>query len=144
VTTPFLGFVSIVFIVLQLLWTDYVNIYITVLHPSLRMAFFEKPDHWDPDIAERARQILDKKAEEYAKDLAASKKADEDPKSSTPVPASNGDRMQSVHQLIFHRAASSVTNTIKKTMSSAQEEIKLYITTTPGAGELPILDILIW
>jgi hypothetical protein len=69
-------------------------------------------------------------------------KVDEDPIASAPGPTSSD--MPNVHQLIFHHAASSVTSTIKKTMSSAQEEIKLYITTTPGAGELPILDILEW
>jgi hypothetical protein len=107
------------------------------------MAFFKNMENWSPEIAARARRILDKKVEEYAQAFAASNPAvsDKDSQASTPSMA-RGDAP--IHKSAFQRATSSVTNKIKKVISSAQEEIKMYIATTPGCGAAEIVDILLW
>jgi hypothetical protein len=54
VTILFLGLISTISFTIWLLSADCIHVHITVLHPSLCMAFFEDPDHWDLDIADRA------------------------------------------------------------------------------------------
>jgi hypothetical protein len=107
------------------------------------MAFFENTDNWSPEIAARAHRILDEKVEEYAQALAALNSAPNDKNSEASTSSMTPGDTPTLKSA-FQRATLSVTNKIKKVLSSAQEEIKMYIATTPGCGTVEIVDILLW
>ncbi|KAK6988651.1 reverse transcriptase-RNase H-integrase [Favolaschia claudopus] len=82
-----------------------------VLHPAIRLAFFESDD-WAPEVPRRARRLL--------ADL-AKKHSDSTPSTSTQAAASTKKKG------IFAQALQANSDTQKKTVFSGNEEVKLYL-----------------
>ncbi|KAJ7916606.1 hypothetical protein B0H13DRAFT_2323213 [Mycena leptocephala] len=105
-----------------------------VLHPAVRLVYFQDSSRWDPDLASRAKTILEHLYEVYKEES-----ADPAPKSSTT--ASSGAPKASPSKGIFRRAVTSTSSRAQR--ERMQTELEIFF-----SGIYPMAedndDILAW